>query len=414
MDKKSRKRPKSFWQRLRSHNLKNHPFVIPVSTFVLLFFVSMVLFVVSGGQTIGASDTRVVRLSIDGQTEIIPTRARTVGELVERLEIAVDKEDIIEPKLDTPIIDDNFSVNIYTARPVLVVDEDREVTTVTAKPEPREVAKEAGLKIYPEDIVEKEKEIIEPQDVIREGLIAEKVVIERATPANINLYGNQIAVRTHAKTVAEVLAERNIKTLPDDVIRPALDTPLEPNTQVIIARVGTEIVTEEETIPAPVEVIKDPTKPAGTREIQEPGSDGEKIVTYEVQLRNGQEVDRTPLQEVVALEPIKRIVVEGTKVIYSNPSANVTLGQQIAAEMGWGHEFSCIYQIFQRESGWNHLAQNRSSGAYGIPQALPGSKMGPGWQSDPVVQIRWGIGYMVGRYGSPCGANAFWQVNHWY
>ncbi len=70
--------------------------------------------------------------------------------------------------------------------------------------------------------------------------------------------------------------------------------------------------------------------------------------------------------------------------------------------------------ITQRESGWNHLASNRSSGAHGIPQALPGRKMGPGWESDPSVQIRWGIGYMVNRYGSPCGAQAFWNINHWY
>ncbi len=138
------------------------------------------------------------------------------------------------------------------------------------------------------------------------------------------------------------------------------------------------------------------------------------MVTYEVDLRNNAEVGRKVLQFVTALEPVKQKVVKGTKVIYSNPSANVALGQQIAAEMGWGGEFSCIYNIYQRESGWDHTKRNRSSGAYGIPQALPGSKMGPGWESDPALQIRWGIGYMASRYGSPCGAWNFWTVNHWY
>jgi hypothetical protein len=79
----------------------------------------------------------------------------------------------------------------------------------------------------------------------------------------------------------------------------------------------------------------------------------------------------------------------------------------IVASHGWaGSEFSCLVSLWNRESGWNAHAAN-PSGAYGIPQALPGSKMGVGggdWQNDYRVQIKWGIGYIAGRYGSPCGA----------
>ena len=90
-----------------------------------------------------------------------------------------------------------------------------------------------------------------------------------------------------------------------------------------------------------------------------------------------------------------------------------SIGVKSPLKWGYAGEFNCLYQLWERESRWNHLAANRSSGAYGIPQALPGSKMGPGWQSDPAVQIRWGLVY-VKKYGGPCGAWAFWQVNHWY
>jgi hypothetical protein len=76
----------------------------------------------------------------------------------------------------------------------------------------------------------------------------------------------------------------------------------------------------------------------------------------------------------------------------------------LVAQRGWaGSEFGCLVNLWNRESGWNSKAAN-PSGAYGIPQALPGSKMGAGWQTDYKVQIRWGIGYIAGRYGSPCGA----------
>ncbi len=79
-------------------------------------------------------------------------------------------------------------------------------------------------------------------------------------------------------------------------------------------------------------------------------------------------------------------------------------------------QFGCLNDIWSRESGWRYNAEN-ASGAYGIPQALPGSKMataGPDWQTDPTTQIKWGLGYIKGRYGTPCDAWAAWQVQGWY
>jgi hypothetical protein len=79
-------------------------------------------------------------------------------------------------------------------------------------------------------------------------------------------------------------------------------------------------------------------------------------------------------------------------------------------------QYGCLDDIFSRESGWRYNAEN-ASGAYGIPQALPGSKMasaGPDWQTNPTTQIKWGIGYVKERYGSPCNAWAFWQAHGWY
>lgn len=96
--------------------------------------------------------------------------------------------------------------------------------------------------------------------------------------------------------------------------------------------------------------------------------------------------------------------------------------QEIAYNMvsarGWGEgEFSCLVNLWNRESNWNHLAQNPSSGAYGIPQSLPGNKMathGSDWQTNPATQIAWGIDYISGRYGTPCGAWNHSERKGWY
>ena len=80
-------------------------------------------------------------------------------------------------------------------------------------------------------------------------------------------------------------------------------------------------------------------------------------------------------------------------------------------------QFYCLDKLFNRESGWNTYATNPSSGAYGIPQALPASKMasaGADWKTNPFTQVRWGLNYIANRYGSPCGAWAHSQSVGWY
>ncbi|MCD1570012.1 lytic transglycosylase domain-containing protein [Agromyces mediolanus] len=88
------------------------------------------------------------------------------------------------------------------------------------------------------------------------------------------------------------------------------------------------------------------------------------------------------------------------------------------AARGWGSgEFDCLVALWNRESGWRVNAHNSSSGAYGIPQALPGSKMasaGDDWETNAATQIEWGLGYIQGRYSSPCGAWAHSESAGWY
>ncbi|MDL4772261.1 lytic transglycosylase domain-containing protein [Actinomadura xylanilytica] len=80
-------------------------------------------------------------------------------------------------------------------------------------------------------------------------------------------------------------------------------------------------------------------------------------------------------------------------------------------------QFGCLERLWARESGWNERARNGATGAHGIPQALPGSKMasaGPDWRSNPRTQIRWGLRYIKHRFGTPCGAWSHFRSAGWY
>jgi hypothetical protein len=94
------------------------------------------------------------------------------------------------------------------------------------------------------------------------------------------------------------------------------------------------------------------------------------------------------------------------------------IADALLSSFGWSSsEMSCLTPLWMGESGWRVNAENTSSGAYGIPQSLPGSKMatvGADWRTNPATQIKWGLGYIQERYGSPCGAWGFKQAHGWY
>jgi hypothetical protein len=101
-----------------------------------------------------------------------------------------------------------------------------------------------------------------------------------------------------------------------------------------------------------------------------------------------------------------------------NPNSAQSIAYNMMASFGFSPStyFGCLRDLWDRESGWVYDAEN-ASGAYGIPQALPGSKMasaGPDWQTNPATQIRWGLGYIKAIYGNPCSAWAFEEANGYY
>jgi hypothetical protein len=101
-----------------------------------------------------------------------------------------------------------------------------------------------------------------------------------------------------------------------------------------------------------------------------------------------------------------------------DPDTAQAIAYQMVMSIGWSvSEYDCLVALWNRESHWNIYAENKTSGAYGIPQALPGDKMATvadDWRTNPATQITWGLGYIEGRYGTPCGAWAHSEAKGWY
>jgi resuscitation-promoting factor RpfB len=179
-----------------------------------------------------------------------------------------------------------------------------------------------------------------------------------------------------------------------------------------VIRNGSQVVTVEEAIRMETQVIEDPTLSFGTTAIRQKGSPGKRLVTYQLDLQNGKEKARKVIQSVVAQEPVKQIVARGKTVYIPADKEAVMAAAGIARS-----DYAYVNYIVSRESGWNAAARNSSSGAYGLCQALPGSKMataGSDWATNPVTQLRWCDGYAKGRYGSWGAAYNYWLSHHYW
>ncbi len=387
----------------RIHKISRHPFVVPVITFLVLVFVTLVAMVNFGGETVGPGDTRVVNVYVDGVQQTLPTRAETVGDLLKRMNITIHKHDSVEPNLDTRILEDNFTVNIYRSRPVTVVDGHKTISLITAKQSSDAIAKEAGVKLYPEDTLR----VSVPENVLEEGVIGEKLVVDRSIAAKLVLYGESYKIRTHSKTVSQLLEEKNIDENSVTVF-PAKETKLKSGAVVYVTFPGKKIVSREKSISNATKTTDDPSLAAGVTRVLEPGRKGKKVVLYEVDIKTNK---KKVLKEVIAFAPVDKVVLRGTKTVVTGGKADWMRAAGIDPS-----QYSYVDYIISRESGWepSRVSANRciGLGQRCSPQVLISAC--PNWQNDPVCQLKHFTGYANGRYGSWQGAYNFWTVNHWW
>jgi len=353
-----------------------------------------------------SADTRVVSLYADGQKKIISTDATTVGEVLSRAGVTLGPGDLVEPSANTPVPQGFFNINVYRSKPVTIVDGDRSYHLQSAYSSPRLLAESAGIKTYPADRYKSEvvTNFVDQTDI---GI---KLTVERSIPFSVTIGNVTTQYRAQPGTVAEALASAGVPLGQQDTVSSPLSAPLEAGMSLTVTRVSEVVTTVDQVLPAPTQTVDDPTQPVGYSAVKTQGSDGHQSVTYRIHYDNGVETSRVVLSTANVVAAVPTIMVEGTKVTTSSQA--MVLGQQMAASRGWtGSEWTSLYQLWEHESGWNPNATNGSSGACGIPQANPCSKI---TSTDVAGQITWGLGYIATRYGDPNAAWAYWQANGSY
>jgi len=415
---KKKPEPKKRW--FRKFSIFYHkPHMVPIFTLLILIAISAAGFGVYRLQhrnQVTLPDTRIVIISHDHQKQVVPSNDATVGTLLNKLSIHLNQGDRVEPALTTKIDQDEFRINIYRAVPIEIVDGSQKTFAFSAATTPRSIATESGEVLYAEDNLKS----VPTENFIKDGALGQRVVVDRATPVALNLYGTPVVTRTHAKTIRDMLKEKGIKLTKGDQLVPAPTTPLSDNIQVAIIRNGTKTESVTEDIAMPIQTVNDASLAYGTSAVRQAGAPGKKVVTYQEDLKNNQVVTKTAIQEVIIQQPVTQIDVVGTSLsgikgdmAYAgiNPSEYAAADYIISHESGW-----CPTKAQGQYGGCPPYSGSVSSyGGYGLCQSTPGSKMasaGADWATNPVTQLKWCTGYAVGRYGSWSAAYNHWLNNH--
>jgi hypothetical protein len=304
-----------------------------------------------------------------------------------------------------------------------VVDGSQRIFTFSAQTTARSIAQQSGINIYPEDDV-----YLQPvTNFLVQPTIGEQVIVIPATPINLNVYGTQSLVRTHATTVGGLLQAEHITLGQNDSVQPVATTPLTADLQVFLIHYGTQLTTVQRTIPTPTQTIYDDSLTFGTSAVRQQGSPGTELLTYQQNLQNGVVVSQTLIQTVVTQQPVAEIIAQGQAV--QIPSDITT----VMAEAGIpSYDYPYVNYIVSNESGWCPTKVQGEIGycpgyaptdsyilseeiGYGLGQATPGDKMAPfgsDWETNPVTQLEWATSYADGRYGSWEAAYNHWQYYH--
>ncbi len=407
---------------------------------------ALVLALVTGAMTGFAALHSSVTVDVDGTPVQVTAFGRTVGDVLADAGIEAGPRDLVAPGLDE-VVTDGGEIVVRHGREV-EVEVDGETRTVwTTALTVGEAMGDLGLRGDGARVSASRSSALGRGEVLR--VSTEKTV-------HVAVDGTVTDVTTAAPTVREALREVRLVLAEGDHESVPLASAVVDGLMVLVTRAveGTATVVEE--LPFTESVVEDPTLTVGERRVGTAGRAGERRTTYATTTLGGVEVERTVLTEMLVREPVHQVVQVGTKPLppppppvpaapaaragtggasaparasapaAAAPSAPISVdpnsAQGIAREMlaarGWGDDqFSCLVKLWHKESGWRVNAANPSSSAYGIPQALPGSKMasaGADWRTNPATQITWGLGYISGRYGTPCGAWGSFQAKGWY
>jgi uncharacterized protein YabE (DUF348 family) len=364
-----------------------------------------------GGTVAWGSVDKTVTLVVDGQSTQLHTTASRVSDVLDDAGYRVGVHDLVAPAPNVAVHDG--SKVVYKRGRLLRLDVNglREDVWTTA-PTVADALSQLGYSTADFTSVSRAKRL---------PLGTTQITVRTPRLITVVHDGKTEQVTTTESTVGQLLTDLGIAFSSKDRLSAAPDSVLTANQKIVVGRVRHATMTTTAVLPYPTKKSSDSTLETGQTRIITPGVDGSARITYSVVYVDGVLAGKTPIKTVVLSPPTTQVMKVGTKpaVPVSVVPANEAqaIAKKLAAARGWGDDqFACLVPMWNHESGWRTNAAN-PSGAYGIPQALPGSKMasaGPNWQTDAATQIKWGLGYIAGRYVDPCGAWSFWQAHSWY
>lgn len=401
------------------HFYRRHRFTSSIALLLFIFVFGSMGLVVVNGETLEPNDSHVVSLYVDGRDYTIPTRAQTVGELIDRSGIAVGEHDSIEPGREAKIEINQFRVRVIRARPYVVRDGNRELTALSAHTSARLIAEAAGLTLKPAD-----KADFASIDDLPLSEIGRVIDIQRSKQVTVSLYGSLQVINTNATSVGDLLIELGIEPASDDDLTPSRDQELVNGLQVAINRKGVRTLAEELLIDPPTDYVEDLNLTLGSSSTRDPGKAGKKVVTYEIITENDLEISRREISSVIVEQPITKIVARGRAAGQIGAER-----EQLMMIAGIPEsEFAAVNYIIGQESGWcatkwqgqfgrcpdfyedlHSTSDNRYG--YGLCQSTPAIKMASiadDWQTNAFAQLKWCYSYML-NYGSANAAADFKQ-----
>jgi uncharacterized protein YabE (DUF348 family) len=363
-----------------------------------------------GGTAAWATAGKSVELKIDGQDQHVHTTASDVRGVLKSAGISVGDHDLVAPDVAAPVRDGS-----------LVVVHRGHLLHLNVNGKTRDVWVNADS--VDEALAQlgyDSKNLVSVSRSRRLDAGTTNVTISSPKRVVFKVDNKTIPVVSAGPTVYQAIADAGIYVGPAD--RLSSTGPISNNQVITVQRVTFGQSVEQVAVPFKPVSKPDPSNFVGTDTVAQVGSAGSSQVTFQLIYVDGVLSGKVAQRSVVLTKPVDQITKVGSKpapaFVSSFPAGSP---QQIAAGMladrGWGSDqFSCLDSLWTKESNWRVDAQN-PSGAYGIPQALPGSKMssvGSDWETNPATQIAWGLGYIAGVYGTPCSAWAHSQATNWY
>lgn len=397
-----------------------HHYRFSIAALSLLVLLSVIITIshrANAATTVPTAGEHIITLHDDGVEKGFITKKATLREALADAHIALDPSDRTEPGLDEALVASTYQVNIYRARPIVIRDGEQTTTVLTSYRTVKQIAKQAEITLHDAD----KANIMPSQDPIKDGA-AEVMTIHRATAFTFEFYGKTSQSYTMARTVGDMLREKGITMGKEDGVSPDVTSPLVAGMTVRLWRNGVQTITQDEDVAFDTKQVKDADHDLGYKEVQMPGQNGKKTVTYEINMQNGVEVSRKEINSNVTKQPVQQVEIIGTKVSLPAGSHEDWMA---AAGISSG-DFGYVNYIVMHEGGWEpckvqggaincSYAANGGAMGYGIVQATPGAKMasaGADWATNPITQLRWATSYAVGRYGSWGGAYNHWLASH--